>query len=267
MPPANLTVAWWPNPQQTRRAFTLIELLVVIAIIAILAALLLPALAGAKERSRRVACKNNARQFVLAAQLVADDNEQLWPSGASDMGPLDDHVPVLRTNTRNALIEYANTHRILECPSLGPPFQTNVTGWVNPDGYGYIIGYNYLGGHTNTPWPALLSGGAIWYSPRKTTDVPPATLFGDRTVVLVTDLNDWSPGYGKTFAPHGRNGPILQAGDYSNAGADGASSADIGAVGGNVGLTDGSVAWKTMKQMRLYRGSQQWGYDGCWAMW
>src|SRR2546427_1737962 len=43
---------------------------------------------------------------------------------------------------------------------------------------------------------------------------------------LVTDMNDWSPGYRKSFAPHGARGPILRAGDFSNSGANGASPRD-----------------------------------------
>jgi hypothetical protein len=45
------------------------------------------------------------------------------------------------------------------------------------------------------------------------------------------------------------------------------SSAAIGATGGNVGDLDGSVSWKKIQQMEIYRGSQQWDNDGCWAMW
>src|SRR5450759_2809652 len=61
------------------RGFTLIELLVVIAIIAILAALLLPALARAKQRAERAGCLNDQRQLQLAGIMYADDNSNQLP--------------------------------------------------------------------------------------------------------------------------------------------------------------------------------------------
>ena len=98
--------------------FTLIEALVVVSIIGLLAGLLLPALIGTKERSRRASCLNNMRQFSLALHLYAGDASDCLPPGYSDLGeqekrrwtqlgapqiPVDEHVPVLaRTSDKPA---------------------------------------------------------------------------------------------------------------------------------------------------------------------
>jgi prepilin-type N-terminal cleavage/methylation domain-containing protein/prepilin-type processing-associated H-X9-DG protein len=69
------------HPPSFRRAFTLVELLVVIAIVAVLAALLLPAMAGAKERGKGAACLSNLREIGLAIHVYAEDNSGNIPYG------------------------------------------------------------------------------------------------------------------------------------------------------------------------------------------
>lgn len=245
------------NPEFRKKAsFTLIELLVSVSIIAILVSLLLPALANAKERARRVACLNTVRQFIIATHLYAEDSKDRLPSGLSERWE-DDHTPILSRATRSALVKIIGSHRNLMCPWLKEPF-SQPDGWYY-SGYGYVIGYNYLGGHTGTPWPLVGMADAEWKSPQSTTDGP--------SMPLVTELNAWSTGVKMTFAPHGPRGAILKAGDSSNPGLGGIPSEEIGAAGGNVGLLDGSASWRQMAEMNICRGSRSQGEGGCFAAW
>jgi prepilin-type N-terminal cleavage/methylation domain-containing protein/prepilin-type processing-associated H-X9-DG protein len=97
-----------------RAAFTLIELLVVIAIIAILASLLLPALAHAKERGRKTLCTSNLRQIGIATVLYADDHAGMIPRG-NDPYWWQTYIPLL--GGRNAAIDQYGRVKVYTCPS------------------------------------------------------------------------------------------------------------------------------------------------------
>jgi prepilin-type N-terminal cleavage/methylation domain-containing protein len=80
-----------PSNKPSARGFTLIELLVVVAIISILAALLLPALAKARSKARRIEETSAARQLMLAVQMYGDDNNgAVFPGYVADYNALDD---------------------------------------------------------------------------------------------------------------------------------------------------------------------------------
>ncbi|MHC4552845.1 MAG: type II secretion system protein [Planctomycetota bacterium] len=235
-----------------RNGFTLIELLVVIAVIGLLTAILIPSLAVAKERARRVVCSKNVNQFIIGCLTYAEDYDEDLPSGKSDMGNGDDeHTPVIRREVGNALVDILGDHQAMKCSWLTEPF--NGDDWWYYDGYGYVLGYNYLGGHDGTPWNTSGPVTKEWKSPQFNTD--------SSTFVLVTELNFWVPN-DRTFAPHGARGPINQ---YHESGTGGGMTPEeAGAAGGNVGMLDGSVTWKKMDEMDVYRGSRM---HQCYAVW
>jgi len=248
--------------QPHRLAFTLIELLVVISVIALLMGILVPVLGRAKEKARRIACMGNIRQFIIGIQVYAGDHEEYLPSGLSDFtDPEDEHTPILSRAMRNALVKIIGDERCLSCPWLREPFDVN-DGWYYVDAgrdYGYVLGYNYLGGHKGTPWPRMGPATAEWISPQRSFDKP--------STPIVTELNAWSTAEMMTFAPHGARGAILESGHSGNESFQGVPSEQIGAVGGHVGCLDGSVSWKNIGDMEIYRGSRQWDDIGCYTTW
>jgi len=122
------------NPASKRSAFTLIELLVVIAIIAILAALLLPALAGAKFRAKVVSCTSNFKQWTVVANMYAGDWGENLPrfdlvSGTGDYGW--DVGPT----ACNSLIPYGLTVPLWFCP-VRPDEMSKANTWgVSKNGH------------------------------------------------------------------------------------------------------------------------------------
>ncbi len=231
-----------------RRAFTLIELLVVIAIIAILAAILFPVFARAREQARKASCQSNLKQIGLSIAMYVQDYDETYPMAyMAYSAPQPDWTgnnTATPTYWYMILQPYVKNKQLFVCPTAGKIQGSGGYGWNicgtkytgSSDGTGNGFGFNAGSVQTETP-----TGGFV-----KLAEVQESS----NTVIVADPPSNGYSNNGNYFYPSsgaGRNYlPVLHGGQVGPFTGGGTVSSYDG--GGNYLFADGHVKYVTNGQ-------------------
>ena len=218
-----------------RFGFTLIELLVVIAIIAILAAMLLPALSRAKERGYRARCKSNLHQIGVALHMYANDNADKLPVAKSQGTWLWD----LHADSADAIAQAGTQRHVLYCPGLTASVKDlDLWWWYNTGdktSIHRVIGYGTMIKRSDGNMDSGLQPTGKEFQDKMTgTNVSAVELVFDATISEGNDFINVSSTSG--IIPVHRSAHMEKSQP----------------AGGNILFKDGHVEWRKFKEM-LYR--------------